>query len=128
MTKKEFIKAVENNSTTKQLKAVAEKYGYAVSDYPLITEYGSIRIAIYPKDRSFHNFKPDFHLSEDLETLFKEKVSKHHWEVWTISYGNLYGEDLDRYVKGINEAKSLYDELIKIDLTKLEVRPEAFED
>ena len=130
MTKQEFITAVENNATTKQLKAVAEKYGYAVSDYPLITEYGDIKVYIYAQDRSFRNFKPEFYLETNFLFAHNREDSKYTytWKVGTISYGSLNGEELEQYVKGINEAKALYDELVKIDLTKLEVRPETFED
>lgn len=130
MKKQEFIKAVESNATTQQLKAVAEKYGYVVCDYPLITEYWDIKVYIRAKDQSFHNFKPEFFLETNfLFARLKEDCEYiYTWKVGTVSYGFLEWEELEKYVKWINEAKALYDELQKIDLKKLQVRPEKFED
>lgn len=130
MTKQEFITAVENNATTKQLKAVAEKYGYAVSDYPLITEYGDIKVYIYAKDRGFHSFKPELFLETNFLFAHNREDCEYTytWKLGTVSYGSLNGEELEAYIKGVNDAKALYDELQNIDLKKLEVRPESFED
>lgn len=129
-TREAFIKAVENNSTTKQLREVADKYGYVCWDYPLVTEYGDIRVSIYPKDRSFRNFKPDFFLRTNFMYAHMREDSQYtyQWEMGTVSYGNLEWEDLENYVKGIMQAKALYDELVKIDLYGLERRPKEFAD
>ena len=61
------------------------------------------------------------HMREDSQYTYQ-------WEMGTVSYGNLEWEDLENYVKGVMQAKALYDELVKIDLYKLERRPKEFVD
>ena len=132
MTKEEFIKAIDNNAITKQLKRVANKYGYELGGEwrPYITESGCISCGILPKDRSFRSFYPDINLNVSFSKTDENLKSfyKYQWEMGTTSYGNLEGEELDKYLEGIKKWVALYKELVKIDLYKLAVRPIKFDD
>lgn len=128
MTREQFLKAIENNSITKQLKRVAEKYGYKASESPYITEYGHINCAIYPEDRRPRSFYPEFYLNVSLTKTNEEDFYKYKRQMGTTAYGGLEWEELDKYVKWITNAKKLYDELVKIDLYKLAQRPAEFDD
>ncbi len=130
MTKKEFLEAVQKNAITKQLKKTVEKYGYELGGEPYITEYGYVSCGILPKDRGFRCFTPDFYLDVSFSKTDENLKSyyKYTWKMQTPAFWSIEGEELDKYVEGVNRGYALYKELLKIDLYKAEQRPAKLED
>jgi len=129
MTKQEFLKAMESNETFQQLKASAERHGF-VCEYAYLTYYGDPKVTLYSKDyREFRDFRCSFYLRTELDFTRRENCCKSYQrEMWTTSYWSLSWEELEKYLEWVTESKALYDELQNIDLLKLQVRPENFED
>ena len=129
MKKQEFLKAMESNETFQQLKASAERHGF-VCEYAYLTYYGDPKVTIYSKNYTeFRDFRCSFYLRTELDFTRRENCCKSYQrEMWTTSYWSLSGEELEKYLEWVTESKALYDELQNIDLLKLQVRPENFED
>lgn len=129
MKKQEFLKAMESNETFQQLKASAERHGF-VCEYAYLTYYGDPKVTIYSKNyREFRDFRCNFYLRTELDFTRRENCCKSYQrEMWTTSYWSLSWEELEKYLEWVTESKALYDELQNIDLLKLQVRPENFED
>ena len=129
MTKEEFIKAMETNEVFQQLKASAEKHGF-ICEYAYLTYYGDPKVAIYSKNhREFRDFRCSLYLRTELDfSKNHDCCESYQREMSTTSYWSIYWEELEKYIEWVNESKALYDELQNIDLLKLQVRPEKFDD
>lgn len=129
MTKQEFINAMESNETFQQLKATAEKHWF-ICEYAYLTYYGDPKVALYSKDyREFRDYRSNFYLRTELDFSKRENCCKSYQrEMSTTSYWSLYWDDLEKYLEWVLESKGMYDDLKNIDLLKLQLRPEKFDD
>lgn len=129
MKKQEFLKAMESNETFQQLKASTERHGF-VCEYAYLTFYGEPRVTIYSKNyREFRDYRCNFYLRTELDFSRNYDCCKSYQrEMSTTSYWSIYWDELEKYIEWVNESKALYDELQNIDLLKLQLRPENFED
>ena len=129
MTKQEFLKAMETNEVFQQLKASAEKHGF-ICEYAYLTYYWDPKVTIYSKNyREFRDYRCNFYLRTELDFTKRENCCiSYQREMGTTSYWSIYGEELEKYLEWVTESKALYDELKNIDLLKLQVRPEKFDD
>ena len=107
----EFMTNVMKDSNAKKFLSICKKYGYDCH-YPFQPKYGSIEIKAIPS-----KLKPAFVFVES----FKDDgdFSKVKITFDTVSYGRLYGKDLEDFVKEINNTFNMIKELEKFDFSKL---------
>lgn len=122
MTKEKFLELRNSNKNFLELKALANKYGYEC-ERAYVTCYGEPRIALYPLER---RFTPNMYLHTEID--FDKQCWDYRREMSTVSFGSLEWEELEKYVDWVIRWKAFYDELIKIDLHKLERQPNWFDD
>ena len=116
MMKEEFKKLMESNESFKKIKTVAEECGYDV-EFAYVS-HKCPKVSIISKTRNeFYDFYPRFYLT--ILMNFENKSYDYEWTISTTSYGDLDGEKLEQYFNWLKNAKTLYDELVKIDLYSL---------
>lgn len=124
MTRNQRQMLVKSNETVKALKEVCEKYGY-YCDYSYIASYWKPYVSICPLDRDW--YYPDVRLNVPFG---EEWRNSKNWN-WTLNaacYGSMDLRKYDLFLHHLTQAKKLVEELVDIDLTKLPVEPEDFED
>jgi len=124
MTKEQFLKEMKNNPVFLSLQYRADKCWYVCERAYIQYKYPHINL--YQKDRGWKDYHPTIYL--ETSHFAKEWNCEYQWKVGTVSYGSLEWEDLERYIKSVEDAFIFYRNVKDLDLYLLPTLPEEFED
>lgn len=124
MTRNEFKELINSNKQANEIKSICEKYWYEAS-YCFI-EFNSPRVWVRALDWKCR-FCPDVMLKHSIcpKSINPEDWT---WEINSWAFGSMEAREFKVMMYYFNQALKMVEELNKVDLSKLPVIPEEFDD
>lgn len=124
MTRNEFKELLSSNKTANEIKAICEKYWYEADS--LYIEFNSPRVWVRALDYKC-KYYPDVRLRTPI--LAKSiNPEERKWEINSWCLVNMDSREFKTLLYYFNQALRMVEELNEVDLSKLPVIPEKFEE